>query len=230
MPSPVLVALAVVATTTIALMVARKLRPLFPLRRGWNPRGQLVLITGGSQGLGLAVAEQLAAQGASVVIAARRETQLIQALDQVRRSTPSDATDATHQFIVGDVSTFEGAAKVVAALPRAPDTVICAAGGAKPGLFLDMTAADFEQGIQTNYLTTLATVHAAAKRMREQQVQGHLVLVSSMVAFCGLIGYAQYQPMKAAVKGTFSPRGPFILAVFFPYCSLSPPPRGDAGY
>lgn len=209
MPHPALVALAVVATTTIALMLGSKIRSWFSPR--WSPRGQLVLVTGGSQGLGLALAEQLAAEGASVVIVARREAQLIEALEQVRRSTPLDAYHVKHQFIVGDVSTFEGAAKVLAALPRAPDTVICAAGGANPGLFLDMTAADFEQGIKTNYMTTLATVHAAAKRMRNEQVQGNIVLVSSMVAFCGLIGYAQYQPMKAAVKGTFLFASPIPL-------------------
>lgn len=55
-------------------------------RRKWNPRGKHIFITGGSQGLGLAVAELLASEGAHVTICSRTESKLREALEQVKVS------------------------------------------------------------------------------------------------------------------------------------------------
>lgn len=55
-------------------------------RKRWSPEGKHVLITGGSQGLGLAVAELLASKGANVTICSRTESKLREALDKVKVS------------------------------------------------------------------------------------------------------------------------------------------------
>lgn len=64
--------------------------------------------------------------------------------------------------MVGDVSTFEGAANVVAQCPFVVSAVFCCAGGAKPGYFLEQNEADFQQGMKLDYWTALATAHVRA--------------------------------------------------------------------
>ncbi|WFD22093.1 hypothetical protein MEQU1_000755 [Malassezia equina] len=150
-----------------------------------------VLVTGGSQGLGLALAKLLAERGAHVVLCSRSESKLQAALEAVELS-----------YVVADVSTFEGAAKAVAQCPFVPSAVFCCAGGAKPGFFLEQNEADFQQGVKLDYWTALATSHAAAASMKQHGVHGKIVFVSSVLGFMGMVGYAQYSPMKYAIRGT----------------------------
>lgn len=56
--------------------------------KSWKPAGKHVFITGGSQGLGLALAERLAARGANVTICSRTESKLRDALEKVKVSCP----------------------------------------------------------------------------------------------------------------------------------------------
>ncbi|MGH9311363.1 MAG: SDR family NAD(P)-dependent oxidoreductase, partial [Vicinamibacterales bacterium] len=51
-----------------------------------DPKGRVAAITGASSGIGLAIAEQLAAEGAAVVLGARRADRLEQAIERIRRT------------------------------------------------------------------------------------------------------------------------------------------------
>lgn len=77
------------------------------------------------------------------------------ALTQTARVNPGQ----TIAYVSADVSTFQGAAEALAKCPTTPDTVFCCAGGAKPGLFIEQTEADFEAAVRTDYFTALATAH-----------------------------------------------------------------------
>ncbi len=70
------VVLSLILSTTMGLLGGKK----------WKPQGKNVLITGGSQGLGLALAELLAAKGANVTICSRTESKLREAVEQVKVS------------------------------------------------------------------------------------------------------------------------------------------------
>lgn len=124
-----------------------------------------VLVTGGSQGLGLALAKLLAERGAHVVLCSRSESKLQTALAAVEVCVPilrqkCRSFEAQKlSYVVADVSTFEGAAKAVAQCPFVPSAVFCCAGGAKPGFFLEQNEADFQQGVKLDYWTALATSH-----------------------------------------------------------------------
>ncbi|CDU25246.1 related to 3-ketosphinganine reductase [Sporisorium scitamineum] len=169
-------------------------------RNKWKPQAKHVFITGGSQGLGLAVAELLASKGAHVTICSRTESKLREAVGKVKAAAKSDQQKIG--YVAADVSTFEGAKRAVEACSVVPDTVFCCAGGAKPGFFLEQTEADFEKGMKTDYWTCLATAHAAANAMaRTNVVNGKIVLVSSTLGLIGLVGYSQYAPMKHAIRG-----------------------------
>lgn len=186
-------------------------------RKVWDARGkvgsvmliQRVLVTGGSQGLGLALAQLLASRGAHVVICSRTEGKLQAAL----RDVEAARVDASQElrYVAADVSTFAGAQQALAACGAVPDTVFCCAGGAKPGYFVEQDEADFEAAVRTDYFTALSMAHvrawlmqASAKAMRARQVAGRIVLVSSVVGMMGLVGYAQYAPMKYAIRGTWA--------------------------
>ncbi|GAK66028.1 oxidoreductase [Moesziomyces antarcticus] len=128
----------------------------------WKPQGKDVFITGGSQGLGLALAELLAAKGANVTICSRTESKLREAVEQVKAAAKS--SQQRIEYVAADVSTFEGAKEAIASRDVVPDTVFCCAGGAKPGFFLEQTESDFEQGMKTDYWTCLATAHVSTFR------------------------------------------------------------------
>jgi 3-dehydrosphinganine reductase len=70
------VVLSLILSTTMGLLGGKK----------WKPQGKNVFITGGSQGLGLALAELLAAKGANVTICSRTESKLREAVEKVKVS------------------------------------------------------------------------------------------------------------------------------------------------
>ncbi|EPQ30953.1 uncharacterized protein PFL1_01142 [Pseudozyma flocculosa PF-1] len=229
----------------VLVILAMAWSPFVSSSPRWNPAGRNVLITGGSQGLGLALAQLLASQGSNVTICARTESKLQSAVDSIRASAKTSAPSQRIDYVAADISTFAGAQHVVASCPVVPDTVFCCAGGAKPGFFLSQTEADFQAGIKTDYLTCLSTAHAAANAMaRAYPVvasgsgdkaaastpapRPKIVLVSSMLGFMGLVGYSQYTPMKHAIRGLAeSLRSELLLYgidvhAYFPATILSP--------
>ncbi|WFD04675.1 hypothetical protein MOBT1_003389 [Malassezia obtusa] len=202
-------------------------------RAVWDAKGkvremlmQRVLITGGSQGLGLALAQRLASKGAHVVICSRSAPKLERALAEVEAARVDRAQEL--RYVVADVSTMRGAAEAVAQCGAVPDAVFCCAGGAKPGFFVEQEERDFEAAVRTDYFTALWTAHASAKAMIAAGVRGRIVLVSSVVGLMGLVGYAQYAPMKYAIRGLAEClRSEFVLygiavQCYFPATILSP--------
>lgn len=156
-------------------------------------------VTGGSSGIGLAVARALSAEGRPVAIFARDESRLgrarseIQAAGQGRRclAFPVDVTDA---------GALGAAVATAAGDLGAPAFAIASAGLAEPGLFLDQPLAAHRRQLETNYVGTLNFVHAVAPRMRDAG-GGRIGLVASGAAFVGIYGYSAYAPSKFAVRG-----------------------------
>ncbi|WFD36393.1 hypothetical protein MCUN1_003272 [Malassezia cuniculi] len=211
----------------IAVLAAAAAALLFHLAQPlWDVRGKNVFITGGSQGLGLALAKLLAARGANVVICSRSENKLELAVAQVRAARASPSLLAS--YVAADVSSFDGASTALAKCPFVPDLVVCCAGGAKPGFFLRHSEADFHAALRTDYWTALSTAHAAAAAMVANNSPGRIVFVSSVLGFMGLIGYSEYSPMKYAIRGLAeclrSELQPHNIAVhaYFPATIYSP--------
>ncbi|CAG8543840.1 13007_t:CDS:10 [Ambispora gerdemannii] len=170
----------------------------------FKPAGKHAYITGGSTGLGKALAVFLAKKGASVTIVARDRIKLDTALEEIKvaRVNESQIVNA----ISADVTIH---AEAVRALDEAatkhggkvPDFIFNCAGASIPGIFIDQPIAEFEAGMKLNYFGTLYTVHEAARRMAQQAVKGKIVLVSSVLGFIGFFGYSQYAPTKHAIRG-----------------------------
>ncbi|KAJ0402266.1 hypothetical protein ATCC90586_005093 [Pythium insidiosum] len=172
-------------------------------------RGLHVLITGGSDGLGLALAKQYALKGARVSIVARRQSQLDIAKREILAAAVG-ASDASVLALSADVTDAKAMQDIVAVANefhgRAVDHVICNAGISRPGYFLEQDVALIRRVMDVNYFGVLHTIKAALPSMiaASPDASGRrrrVVIVSSAAALIGFIGYAQYCGSKFALRG-----------------------------
>jgi 3-dehydrosphinganine reductase len=159
---------------------------------------KIVLITGGSSGIGLAVARLLGAKGAHVWILARNVAELESAKGLINciKKQPCGVISA-------DVSDWE---QVNAAITKVqqkdglPDVVINSAGEVRPGYFQDLDLDVFPWMMNTNYYGTLHVCKAVVPGMIARG-SGHIVNISSMGGLVGAFGYTAYGASKFAVTG-----------------------------
>jgi 3-dehydrosphinganine reductase len=152
------------------------------------------LISGGSSGIGLALAKRLAAQGWQLSILAR---------DAGRLATAREAIGGRSEAIAVDVADGAAAAAAVAAAIASfgpPALVVASAGIVEPGHFDALPLEAFRRTMEVNYFGTLHLVRASLPAMR-QQGRGRIVLISSGAGLIGLYGYTAYAPSKFAVRG-----------------------------
>lgn len=164
-------------------------------------RDQVVLVTGGSSGIGLATARLLAAHGAHVWLLARDATRLARALTQV--ALESTAPEGSCGYVVADVADpqqVELAVAEVCSRAGVPDLVINSAGLTQPGYFLDLDLTVFRQNMDINYFGTLHVIKAVAPRMVARG-SGHIVNIASLTGLIGVFGYTAYGASKFAVRG-----------------------------
>jgi 3-dehydrosphinganine reductase len=159
------------------------------------------IITGGSSGIGRALARKLATAGYDLSLIARREDLLTEAAAEIRRCfTRAGQRLIIHPADVADAAQAEAAVKACIDQLGAPELVITSAGIAIPGYFEEVPLAVFERTMAVNYFGTLHIVRAALPAMRECR-RGRIVLVSSGAALMGIFGYTPYGPTKAALRG-----------------------------
>ena len=156
------------------------------------------LVTGGSSGIGYAIARRLAAKGMSVSLVARGEARLGEARDALVREHPG----AHVETISADLAVREQAERAVAQAVAAlgpPSMVVTSAGIAIPGYFDEVPVDVFERTMAVNYLGTVYVVKAAVPLMKA--AGGHVVMISSGAGLIGLFGYTPYSPAKFALRG-----------------------------
>ena len=183
-------------------------------------RDRLALITGGSSGIGLALAQLLAREGARIWILARRKD----ALEAAVKSLPV-IDGRTHGMLSTDVSNWEqvqAAAREIKRQAGVPDLLINAAGAARPGYVQETPLEVFRQMMDLNYFGIVNTVLTFLPDMLERG-SGQIVNFSSGAGFLALFGYAAYVPSKFAVRGfsdslrlELKPRGIRVSVVFPP--------------
>ena len=120
--------------------------------------GQAALVCGGSRGMGRAVAQALAAEGARVTVAARRADTLLAAAAEIRA-----ATGAEISTVAADLTTEAGRAAILAACPE-PDILINNGDGMPPG--------DFRQWTRETWLRALDMMMLAPIEMIRQTIDG----------------------------------------------------------
>ncbi len=164
-------------------------------------QGKSALITGGSSGIGLALAEKLSAQGANVCLLARD----LSRLEAARQQVTAARLDSNQKIdiIQADVAAEE---QVQAALSEyvqrsgVPDLLINSAGITQPGYFTELDLSIFRSLMEVNYFGTLNVLKALVPAMIKRG-SGYIVNISSLVGFLSVYGYSAYGPTKFAVRG-----------------------------
>ena len=186
-------ALAIGGLTLGALIAARRIRSL----RAIDLAGRIVLITGGSRGLGLLMAREVGRLGAHVVIAARDEAELLRAQRDLM------AHEIVASIVVADVATEEQAKRLIAQVIERHgrlDVLINNAGVIMVGPIDHMTVADFEEAMATHFWGPLHTMLAAIPHMRRNG-GGRIVNISSIGGKIGVPHLAPYCASKFALTG-----------------------------
>lgn len=159
---------------------------------------KVILITGGSSGIGRAAALRLAGHGARVAVAARNK----EALDEVVAS--AKALGAHALAVAADVTQPEQCRQAVEATVGRfgrLDVLICSAGLSMRSSFEDSNLSAMQQVMQVNFWGTLYTTYYAVPHIKRSR--GSLVAISSLTGRRGIPSYSVYGASKFAVQGLY---------------------------
>ncbi|MBL7255543.1 SDR family NAD(P)-dependent oxidoreductase [Paractinoplanes lichenicola] len=151
-----------------------------------------VVITGGTSGIGLAVAAALVAQGRPVAVLGR---------DAARCQAARDALGGDVLAVPGDTTDAQVLAELVAEAERrwgAVDGLVTAAGRLARGSLLELTEADFQAAWETNVMGTWLAIRAVAPGMTTR-AHGRIVTIGSVLGSTGAPERAGYAATKGAV-------------------------------
>ncbi len=164
-------------------------------------RGRRALITGGSGGIGAAIAGLLVREGAHVFVTARRADRLEQTVAALRGVARDPDQKIDHA--VADVTV---AAQVAGAVDCCEqrlgpiDLLVTSAGISRPGYVEDTPVEEFRAQIETNFMGTVHAVQAVLPRMISRR-GGWIANIASMSGIKGVFGCAAYTASKFAVVG-----------------------------
>jgi 3-oxoacyl-[acyl-carrier protein] reductase len=160
--------------------------------------GKVALVTGGSRGIGRAIVEALAEQGATVVINYVRGEAEAQSV--AKAITEKGGKAEIVGFDVADAPATEEAIAEVAKRHGRLDIAVSNAGISIDGLILRLKAEDIMRTLNVNVAGAFAVARAATKVMMRAR-SGRVVFVSSVVGEAGNAGQTAYSASKAALLG-----------------------------
>jgi 3-dehydrosphinganine reductase len=168
-------------------------------RSDWT--GKTAIITGGSSGIGKALAQRLVRQEANVAIVARDSAKLTQAQAEILAQRLNENQQVCiYSADVSDRLQAEQAMQQAIEALGTPDLLVTCAGIAHPGYFQELPIEIFEQTMAINYFGSLYCIRAVLPAMTTQR-HGQIVLVSSGAGLIGIYGYTPYSPSKFALRG-----------------------------
>jgi 3-oxoacyl-[acyl-carrier protein] reductase len=159
--------------------------------------GRVSLVTGASRGIGRAIAQAFAAEGAHVVLAARDAAKLAEAVAEIQAK--GGKAEALALDVSDRASVEAGVAQVVAAHGRI-DHLVNNAGVTRDNLLLRMKDEEWRQVLDTNLTGAFLCTQAVLKPMLKQK-SGRIVTITSVVGLAGNAGQANYAASKAGVIG-----------------------------
>lgn len=158
--------------------------------------GKTVIVTGSSRGIGEAIAEAFAKQGANIVLNARKAIpeEMVSKLE---------GYGVKVETILGDVSDFESAKNLIERtkeLLGSVDVLVNNAGMNRDKLIMRMAEEDFDATYEVNLKGSFNTIRHALPVMLKQKA-GSIINVSSVVGETGNAGQANYAASKAGLIG-----------------------------
>ncbi len=183
----------------LAVLVGATMSARHLLRRRliYDFKGKVVLITGGSRGLGLVLARLFSAEGAKVAICARNQIELSRAQAELERH------GATALAIPCDVGDREAAQRLVGEVESALgpiDVLVNNAGVIQAGPVSEMTLEDFDESMRAHFYGPLYLTMAVLPQMRRRRT-GRIVNISSIGGKVAVPHLAPYCASKFALTG-----------------------------
>ncbi len=158
--------------------------------------GKVVIVTGGSRGIGEAIVRRLSREGAIVHAtynaSAERATAIARELQEIGASV------TFHQLDVRDATACQRLVETVMAHSSRIDGLVNNAGITKDTLLLRMTEQDWNDVIATNLGSVFLMTKAVLRPMLAQR-SGRIINISSVVGISGNVGQANYAASKAGV-------------------------------
>lgn len=179
--------------------------------------GKVVVVTGGSRGIGRAIALAFGQAGARVVITCVQQRsaadEVVAALQQM------GAEGHVSQFDVADYAATAAAFETIVTTCGRLDILVMNAGVRRDQILVRMKSEEWDTVIQTNLSGTFHCARAAARTMLRQRA-GRIISVTSIVGLMGNVGQTNYAASKAGVIGftkalakELAPRGITVNAV-----------------
>lgn len=159
---------------------------------------KVAIVTGSGQGLGLAYAEELARQGAAVIINDVKEEVANAAVAAI------EAQGGKAAAVVAPVGSSETAKKLVAAAVEnfgRLDILVTNAGVLRDTVLWKMSDEDFDLVINVHLRGTFTCVREAASYMRENEIAGRIICIGSPTGQRGNFGQTNYSAAKAGIVG-----------------------------
>ena len=154
--------------------------------------GKVALVTGGSQGIGAAIAKKLASEGADIAIL------------YVGNPAPAEETDAAIEAMGRNaVSSFDETPAAVTEIISAfggVDILVNNAGITRDKVLLAMTEADWDSVLDVNLKSMFNTIKACYRNFMKKKA-GKIINISSVAGLTGNAGQANYSSSKAGVVG-----------------------------
>jgi 3-oxoacyl-[acyl-carrier protein] reductase len=159
--------------------------------------GKVALVTGASQGIGEAIARQLAAQGATVVCAARTLRKLQDVADAIKAAGgKADVLEVD----LSDAASVRAAVAATVERHGAIHILVNNAGITRDKLLIQMKEEDWDAVLDTNLKGAWTAIQAATKPMMKQR-WGRIINIASVVGQMGNAGQANYVAAKAGLIG-----------------------------
>src|SRR5436190_11586191 len=161
---------------------------------------RVAFVTGGSRGIGAAIAKRLAKDGLHVVAVARSTDKLQQVVDEIK----SEGGSAEPMTVdIADPKALADAIEKVTDAHGRLDVLVNNAGITRDGLILRMEDSDFDDVINTNLKSAFVAIRSAARPMMRLKggVGGRIINISSVAGVAGNAGQTNYAASKAGLIG-----------------------------
>lgn len=163
--------------------------------------GKAALITGGTAGIGKAIAVLFAAHGADVMIFGTNEQRAAQALEEINAAKKSPEQKSGSMLVnVANTAEVQKAIDAVLANWGKVDVLVNNAGITKDNLLMRMSEEDWDQVLDINLKSAYNTCKALARSMMKAR-SGVIINVSSVIGLTGNAGQINYAASKAGMIG-----------------------------
>lgn len=163
-------------------------------------QNKTVFITGGSTGIGLAIAKVLAKEGSHVIIFARTVLKLENAVAEIKTLSKNNTQKINaYPVDISEINSVQSVFENAIFENGIPDILINCVGIAQPDYFENITPEIFDKTIKTNLYATWNSCFAMVPYMKQKG--GHIVNTSSIAGFLGVFGYTDYCMSKFGIIG-----------------------------